>query len=154
MNQLSITNKTITLGSTIYQIRNITTVGKYRVKPKYWFPTGFIILSGLLGVIGIYLAAVNRELSFLNWFNTVALGLAVLGGLERTTKTDNYGLSLETSAGSARLITTKDESLIDKIIQRLHEVMNNQDSPANYTFNIADGDIINQRGTFETGIRM
>jgi hypothetical protein len=92
--------------------------------------------------------------SALKWFTWTVIALAALGVVERFTKTKKYGLSIETNSGGARLIASKDESLIDRIIAKIIEVMNNRDSPVNYTFNIADGDIINQRGLFETGVRV
>jgi len=154
MSTLAITNRTLTLGSTVYQVSNITSVGKYRLKPGYIFRLRFIVICGVLGWLGIQRIKSNPDVSALKWFTWTVIALAALGVVERFTKTKKYGLSIETNSGGARLIASKDESLIDRIIAKIIEVMNNRDSPVNYTFNIADGDIINQRGLFETGVRV
>lgn len=137
MSILSITNSTISLDSTVYQIKNIAQVGKYRIRPKYFFNITFIIISGLIGF------AFPRLLI-----------LPLIGIIERILKKRKYGVRIETNSGGTSLIASTDESLIDRIIKRIVEVMNNQDTPVNYTFNIADGDIINQSGSFENGVRV
>jgi hypothetical protein len=59
-----------------------------------------------------------------------------------------------TNSASSRLISSRNEKLIDRIIAKIVEIMNDRDAPANYTFNVADGDIINQSGAFETGVKV
>lgn len=154
MSTLSITNRTLTLGSTVYQVSNITSVGKYRIKPSYIFKLRFIIICSVLSWLGIYLVKNNPDTLILKWLTWGVITLVVLGLLERFTKSKKYGLSIETNSGGARLIASKNEKLIDKIIDKLMEIMNNRDAPVNYTFNVADGDIINQSGVFENGVRV
>jgi hypothetical protein len=153
MSTLAITNHTITLGSTIYQIRNITSVGKYRLKPTYIFKVPFIIGCGFLGWLGFEWIKTSPDVTA-KWFTGIVIALCALGILERFTKTNKYGLAIETNSGGARLISSQDQALIDSIISRIIEVMNNRDVPVNYTFNIPGGDIINQTGLFETGVRV
>lgn len=69
-------------------------------------------------------------------------------------KKKKYGVHIETNSGGTSLIASTDESSIDEIIEKIVEVMNNQDVPASYTFNVSDGDIINQSGSFENGLRV
>lgn len=154
MSTLAITNHTITLGSTIYQIRNITSVGKYRLKPTYLFKLPFITICGLLLWLGFEWIKTNPDVTAYKWFTGIVIVLFASGILERVTKTNKYGLSLETNSGGARLISSQDQALIDSIISSIIEVMNNRDVPVNYTFNIPGGDIINQSGLFETGVRV
>lgn len=154
MSTLSITNRTLTLGSTVYQVSNITSVGKYRIKPSYIFKLRFIVICSFLSWLGIYLVKNNPDALIFRWLTWSAIALVVLGILERLTKTKKYGLSIETNSGGARLIASKNEKLIDKIVNKLMEIMNNRDAPVNYTFNVADGDIINQSGAFETGVKV
>jgi Family of unknown function (DUF6232) len=80
------------------------------------------------------------------------VAFVVLGLLERFTKSKKYRLSIETNSASSRLIESTNEKLIDKIVDKLMEIMNDRDAPASYTFNVADGDIINQSGAFGTGV--
>ncbi|NJM74484.1 MAG: hypothetical protein HC852_00500 [Acaryochloridaceae cyanobacterium RU_4_10] len=154
MSTLAITNNTITLGSTIYQIRNITSVGKYRLKPTYLFKIPFIIFCGFLGWLGFEWIKTNPDVSAYKWFTGIVIILSASGILERMTKTNKYGLAIETNSGGARLISSQDQGLIDSIINKIIEVMNNRDVPVNYTFNIPGGDIINQTGLFENGVRL
>lgn len=154
MSTLSITNRTLTLDSTIYQVSNITSVGKYRIKPRYRFNVRFIITCGVFGWLGIEVAKRNPDVLILKWIIGLLFFLAVLGILERFTKPKKYGLSIVTNSGGVKLIASTNEKLIDKIINKIVEIMNNRDAPANYTFNVSDGDIINQSGLFETGVKV
>lgn len=154
MSTLSITNRTLSLDSTIYQISNITSVGKYRIKPIYRFKIRLIIVCSVLGWLAIQLVQNSPDTPILRWLAGVAITPVILGILERLTKTKKYGLSIETNSASSRLISSKNEKLIDRIIEKLIEIMNNRDAPANYTFNVADGDIINQSGAFEAGVKV
>ena len=154
MSRLNITNNTITLDSKVYQIRNVTSVGKYRIKPSDIFKLNFIIICGVLGWFGIALINSNPDMSAPKWFAGIVIFLAASGIIERFTKAPKYGLSIETNAGSTKLLISKDEKLIDEIIYTITQIMNNLDKAVNYSFNIADGDIINQSGNFETGMRI
>ena len=157
MSNLVITNRTISLDSTIYQVSNITSVGKYRIKPRYTFKLTHIVffcILGFIGYFGMQELKNNPDVVFVNWFTAIVTVLAIIGILERFIKNNRYGLSIETSSGNSRLLASKDERLIDKIIKKIIEVMNNHEITANYNFNIADGDIINQKGIFENGVLM
>ena len=151
MSTLKVTNSTITLDNKVYQVRNITSVGKYRIKPNYFFKLKFIIAGVILSLLGIEWMKNNPDVSLFTWSVII---LTALGIIERFTKAKRYGISIETSAGSMKLLTSKDEILIDRIINTIAQIMNNQDKAANYTFNISDGDIINQSGSFENGVQV
>ena len=160
MNTLNVTNNTITLDNKVYQVRNITSVGKYRMKPNYFFKNDFFRLSFIF--VGVILIAVIFSLVGLEWmksepdkFFTFSLIIVTASGIiERFIKAKRYGITIETSAGSTKLLTSKNEGLIDEIINTIAKIMNNQDKSANYTFNVSDGDIINQNGSFENGVRV
>jgi len=87
----------------------------------------------------------------LKWFTGISATLVGLGILERFVTPKKYVLSILTNAGSAELIASKNEKLINNIIDRITEIMNNRDVPVSYNFNIAEGNIINQSGSFRTG---
>lgn len=148
MSQLLINNKTITLGSTIYQIRNITSIAKYKLKTNY-----FISLKAILICLGIAFQS-TQATSSVNAFTMLGASIALAGIAERFARKTKFGVSIETSSASTRLITSPDEEFIDSVINRMHQVIQDQDTPASYTFNISEGDIINQSGTFETGVRV
>ena len=154
MSTLSITNRTLTLGSTVYQVSNITSVGKYHIKSSYIFKLRFIVICGFLSWLGIYLAKNNPDILFLKWFTWGVIALVFFGFLERFTKGKKYGLSIETNSASTQLISSRDEKLINKIVDKLREIMDNRDAAVKYTFNVANGDIINQSGMFENGIKV
>ena len=151
MSKLNVTNNTITLDNIVFQVRNITAVGKYRIKPKFFFKLSFIIICVILSLVGIEWVKSNPDVK---WFTFSVIFLAACGIIERFTKAKRYGITIETNAGSTKLLTSKDESLINRIINTIAEIMNNQDQPANYTFNVSDGDIINQSGSFENGVQV
>jgi hypothetical protein len=148
MSQLLINNRTITLGSTIYQIRNITSIGKYKIKPSYFFS-----ITAILVCFGAAILCAQANTS-LNRLAAIAGLLGVIGILERFLRKTRYGLSLETNASSSRLVVSEDQGFIDTIISKMHQVLQDQETPANYTFNVAQGDIINQEGIFENGVRI
>lgn len=94
MSTLSITNRTLTLDSTIYQVSNITSVGKYRIKPRYRFNIRFIIICGVFGWLGIEVAKRNPDVLILKWIIGLLFFLVVLGILERFTKPKKYSQAL------------------------------------------------------------
>lgn len=153
MSKLSITNRTVTLDSTVYQVSNITSVGKYRIKSNYRFKLRSIAIYSFLGFIGIHWVQNNPDISIAKWFTGIFLTLAILGTLERFLKPKKYGLSIETNSGGIRLLSSNNGKFLQNIVDKLIEIMNNRDQPAHYTFNVSEGDIINQSGSFETGVK-
>jgi hypothetical protein len=151
MNTLSITNRTITLGSTIYQVNNITSVGKHPLKTKYILKLHFIIICSAFIGLGILLVVANPDLILLKWLTGTLAAFVGLGIFERFVTPKKYILSIRTNAGSAELIASKNQKLLNKIIDKITEIMNHRDVPLSYNFNIAEGDIINQSGSFGTG---
>lgn len=154
MSTLSITNRTLTLGSTVYQVSNITSIGKYRIKSSYIFKLRFISICSFLSFSGVFLIKNNPDNLILNWFTWCTVSFVILGFLERLTKSKKYGLSIETNSASTQLISSRDEKLINKIIDKIREIMDNRDAIVKYTFNVASGDIINQSGVFENGVKV
>ena len=149
MADLKINNKTITLQSRIYHIRNITSIGKFKIKPRYSFSIMVILVC--FGA-AIFCAQVG---SSLNRLAAIWASLGGIGILERFLRKTKYGISLKTNAASTALIASKDEKFIDEIIEKMHQVLEDQDTPVSYTFNVAEGDIFDMRdGKFETGVNI
>lgn len=148
---LRITGRTITLGNQIYQISNIARVGKYSVKPKYFFTLKSLVVLFFLG--GVFLS--QRELFFVG---IIMLLLVATGCWERRRKKVKYALALESNGLTSGLFSSTNEQMVNRVIRAITEAMNSQNGNANYSFNIREGDVIagdqiNQSGVFETGIR-
>lgn len=77
--------------------------------------------------------------------------MAACGIIERFTKSKRYGIAIETNAGMSKLLISKDKSLINRILNTIAEIMNNQDKPANYTFKVSNEDVVNQNSSFAIG---
>jgi hypothetical protein len=87
----------------------------------------------------------------LKWFTGIFAAFVGLGIFERFVTPKKYILSIRTNAGSAELIASKNQKLLNKIVDKITEIMNHRDVPVSYNFNIAEGDIVNQSGSFGTG---
>jgi hypothetical protein len=112
-----------------------------------------------LGLMGIYWTKGYLDTSLtrgIRHFFGGMIAIAILGSLERLIKPKRYGITLETNAGSSRIVTSRDEALIDEIISKIIEVLNSEDESIGYNFNIDVDDkyIVNQRGFFENGVRL
>jgi len=156
MSTITITKGVLTVGATNYQIRNINFTEKYLFKPVYSVGIGTILMLLIyvvpVAIISLLISAYTTYIQgfyLLFWIVIPALGI-----LERFTKTNTYGLSIQTNAGNVRLIVSKDENQIDAVNNGLAEVMNDGSFSGSQTFNIASGDIINQQGNFETGVKI
>jgi hypothetical protein len=133
-------------------MRNVTSVGKYLLKPVYWFRVWSILLYGAIGIV---LLANHSQNSGPPTFALIFLGWSSAGIMERFVRSKRYGLQLElNSGGASRLLASKNESLINQIILAITDVLEREDEAQSYTFNISDGDIINQTGNFENGVQM
>lgn len=116
---LSITDKTIKYSGQVYQLSNITQVGKYKVSKRRWM-TG--IIAVLIGAGGVAIAGQRGS----EEVGIVVIGFAVLLMLWTVFRKRLYLLRLETSSGSAELFTSKDEKFIDELITTISEVMESQ----------------------------
>lgn len=123
-NSLFITDKTIKYSGQVYQLKNITQVGKYKVK-RGW--VGRVIFALLIGAGGIAMAEETRE----DGFALVGLAVAALLLLWTIFRRSHYLLRLETSSGSAELFTSRDESFIDELIRTISDVMEEQQEGTN-----------------------
>ncbi|NJL39107.1 MAG: hypothetical protein HC899_21925 [Leptolyngbyaceae cyanobacterium SM1_4_3] len=119
MKTLSITNRTITLGSTIYQVSNITSVGKHPLKTKYIFKLRFVIICIALIGLGILLVIANPDVILLKWLTGTLAAFIGLGIFERFVRPKKYALSIITNAGSAELIASKNQKFLNKILIKL-----------------------------------
>lgn len=141
---LSLTNKTLRVGSQIYQLRNITNLDIVRVKPNYIVTLQAILV---LFFVGSFLFVLEFEM--IQILGLLAWIIALTGIVERIFKKRRYGLLMETNAASKTLVSSPDKDFMQKLIGKIYEVMNNEDIAASYVFNMQDksikigGDAIN-----------
>jgi flagellar motor component MotA len=93
-----------------------------------------IIIAGFIGALLVSVESVA-------FVGLLAFIVVVFGILERILKKTNYALILETSAGNQTLITSPDKEFMEKLVSKIYEVMNHEDLPANYVFNMEDRSI-------------
>ncbi|MGI2904915.1 hypothetical protein [Tolypothrix sp. VBCCA 56010] len=62
-----------------------------------------------------------------------------------------HGVSISTNDGKKVNIYDYRQEYIEQIMASLHEVMENQDTPASYHF-VVEGDLIQQSGNFDVGV--
>lgn len=130
---LALTNKTLKVGSQIYQIRNITHVEIVKLKPKRIVTNKAIIVFLLIGIL---LKAV--EIYNLRFLAYLSFSIASFGILESIRKKVSYGLILETNAAKNILFSSSDREFMQLLNTKIYEVMNNEDVPASYIFNMQD----------------
>lgn len=135
-NSLSITDKTIKYGSQVYQLNNITQVGKYKANKKRWLMAFFAVIVGVFGVV----IATQRGGEVVG---LAVIFIAVILLLLSVLRKRLYLLRLETSSGSTELFTSKDEAFIDKLITIISEVMESQIEGTNFIAYTDKSKIIN-----------
>lgn len=121
---LYITEKTVKYSGQVYQLNNITQVGKYKISQRRWSTA---IVAILIGVGGIAIAGQRGG----EPVGAGMIGFALILLLWNVFRKTKYLLRLETSSGSAELFTSKDESFIDQLISTISEVMERQDEGTN-----------------------
>lgn len=153
MLQVDVTNSVISIETRAYQVRNITSIAKSKVNPRYMINGLLFLISIALTAMGFFVGISDEYIGFFNWLNIIFGVLSGIGIWERKTKKLIYGVEIETNAGNTRYIASRNESSIDEIIDTIFQVMKNQDATVNSTFKI-EGDLINQTGLFQKGIQM
>lgn len=154
MSQVEVTNSVISIGKRFYQVRNITSIGKFKMNPSYMINWLWLLIFIGLTSMGFFMGISEESIGFFNWLNIIFGILSLIGIWERNVKKPIYGIDIETNSGKARAVASRDQSLIDEIMETMFQVMRNQNVPVNRTFNIVDGDLINQAGVFGTGVSM
>jgi ABC-type bacteriocin/lantibiotic exporter with double-glycine peptidase domain len=132
---LLITDKTLRYGDCVYQISNLTHVGKYRVEGKTeWFIplilTAVITvpLIGIMGTLGGPLAEIITIIVVITVVWPFLFGL-----LGKLLTRDEYALALETNSGSVKLFSSEDENFITDLVSIIAKIMDSQILQANYT---------------------
>lgn len=151
---LTLTNKTLSIGSKVYQIRNIARVSTYTVKPTSSWSYKRI---AVLGILGLLLLLTIGDAPILGLVGLVMFAAAGYGVWDHLRQTDSYALRLESGASVDALIASDNRSRIQEIVGRIVEAMNNDDVPISQTWNITAeelrmGATVNQNGLLNQAV--
>ncbi len=113
---LYITEKTIKYSGQVYQLKNITQVGKYKIRQKRW---SIAFVTILIGVGGIAIMGQRGA----EPLGAGIIGFALVLFLWNVFRKRKFLLRLETSSGNSELFTSKDEPFIDDLIANITEIM-------------------------------
>jgi hypothetical protein len=146
---LTITPKTLQLGhgSEIFQIKNLTRVGKYKVIESK-FP---IILIIIVAMAGLGALVSMSKVGFI--FGLLLLAIAAYGVWSRT-QPGTFAFGFECNSGATRYLHTKDEQFIDKIVNIVSSYIEAEQT-ASVQINIEDRSVTNtgiiNGATIDTG---
>lgn len=134
---LTLTPRTIQLGhgSEIFQLKNLTRIGKYKVLEKQ-FP---LFAIAVLGIVGLGLITVSGTVPTL-------LGLLVLAaagyGIWSRMRPKTYAFGFETNSGTVRYLYAKDDAFIGQIVSKVTQYIETEQS-SGVVINVEDRSIKN-----------
>lgn len=150
---LTITNKTMTWGGTVWQLNNITRLFKFIEPKENELPNNpekiKEMTKFLTYAIGVFVIG-----WIFSWTGLKAISVIIGAGLgyyiykmkeenNATPKTYNkYYLKIETAAGSTDVFHSLDELFIDRLISKINDVMQHKDDTTNLTVNIDNSTVI------------
>lgn len=154
--QIYLTGKTLTYGGQIYQLSNITYIGKRKLVRTNWleiFIWRVLLIVGSIGSCIIYLISVPDwyPLSLLSIPFAAIVLVNVTYAIYKKLLIPTYFVKLETSAASTELFMSKDESFIDELIFKIRDSINKPDPKISYIFNTIDKSINTSGGTYVGG---
>lgn len=132
----TITSKTIRFGkgTEIYPLKNIVRFGKY-VLPEPMIPAVVIILVFLVGLILLFSG--NTGLFIVGMF------LILFGafGVWQRYRPPMLAFGLESSSSCERYIITRDENFVDKVVEKVASIIENEYPDVAYCISIQDATI-------------
>lgn len=142
---LTLTPRTIRLGhgSEVFQLSNVTRIGKYKVLEKQ-FPALIIAIALIAGLAFLVTTGAVSKLV------GVALLLVAGYGLWSRMQPKTFAFGIEASSGTTRYLYTKDEAFIGKMVEVVTKYMEAEQS-GGVTINIQDRSITNMPGGVITG---
>jgi hypothetical protein len=134
---LTLTPRTIQLGhgSEIYQLKNITRIGKYKVLEKQ-FPIIGIALLALVGLAAVIVSGTGPTIFGL---------LLLLGagyGIWSRMQPRTYAFGIEANSGTIRYLYAKDHAFIEEIVKTVTQYIET-DQSTGMIINIEDRSINN-----------
>lgn len=127
-----INKKTVQFGQEVYQFNHVIGFGVAPIKnpiPDLWIILYF--------VFGMALLFVYKNI----FWGTVLLLNAVLPWDNNYAQSSQYGLGLYLASGEKKIFVTSDKNSLTKIIQDLHNYMNNDEDKRTYVIDIVRGNI-------------
>jgi hypothetical protein len=145
-----LTQQTLTFRGQVYQLRNVTHVGKYKLshKRKYRISIKILILAAI--VFSAFVYALAYAPITVDWYpigvfsvSIAVLSLAVVAyAIYERFQPRTYMVKLETSAASTELFMSKDEKFIDTLVLAIRDAIEKPDFRTSYVFNIIDRSIV------------
>lgn len=139
---LTLTPRTIQLGhgSEVFQLRNLTRIGKYKVLEKR-FPILGIVFLAIIGLAIIGLGALIASGIGPTFFGILILFIAGYGIWSRI-QPGTYAFGFETNSGTVRYLYAKDHDFIEKIVDVVTQYIESEQS-GGMVINIEDRSIKN-----------
>jgi hypothetical protein len=156
---LSINNKTLRIDNPyiVYHIPNIASVDKVKKEPGqddfvltllHWtYALSFGCAAAMISM------AFSKSLMYLGG-SIVLMLIGILscrGWIKRKENNIKFGVIISTNDAKTIAIYDRNARVIDDIISKLYEVMENQEQPISYHFRL-EGDVVQQFGNFGVGI--
>jgi len=123
--EFKITNQVISYSGQVWQLRNITRVGKYKVNnPKPHKILDFLKPIGGF-FFGIVLIMNEAPIGFL--VVLLALGYFAFQVYQNKKHKPEFALKIEASSGTAEIFTTHDEEFVDQLVNLISRVMRSEE---------------------------
>lgn len=145
-----LTGRTLTFRGQVYQLRNLTQIGKYKLsrKDKYRISVNILILAAVVFLTCVYV--LTYAPFAIDWYpvgvasvSIAIISLAVVAyAIYERFQPPTYMVELETSAASTELFMSKDEKFIDNLILAIRDAIDKPDPQTSYVFNIIDRSMI------------
>ena len=113
--EILVTKKTVTYGSSVYQVRNITGFKAGKI-PKEKFPFQSVIGLVAVGVVLISFTAWG-------WLLLILAGFLIY---QHFSQTQYYGLSIFLNSGKELFFRSPDQTFVDKAVAQVYRLMEGQ----------------------------
>jgi len=125
----SITKKNVYFGSEVIQNQNISSVGRIVEK------NSARVLLFILGAIAVLVGLSMYQLTVAPI--VVGVGLIIWAFLVK----DNHGLVIEMNSGGRRIVTSKDDAFIKRLVEAFYEVFESDSGKLSYKIDIQNQQI-------------
>lgn len=127
---ITFNKKSIVFLGTAIQLKNVSKFEKYGLKPKYTISQTFLIISGILTLVGMSIilsqeSPVDLQNSPYVRIPTIIFGFITSIGIRERFKPQRYGLTIQLNSGANHHFLTKDKVGVDKLFEVLTESLEN-----------------------------
>ncbi|MFN0146030.1 MAG: DUF6232 family protein [Dehalococcoidia bacterium] len=134
---ISIENNVMVWGHQIFQVANLTSISKYRVRRNnLWL---YVLMLLVVGA-AVYVPSATEEIA------APIIGAAGVGFLfvlllvAALLRRKRYAVRIETNSGTGKVGVATDEQIVDAIINELGTVMRSRDYAGKVTINVKNGE--------------